>query len=743
MSQHDVPSTTPGSTQSNRHGHPQSDGDTHGPELSAQPSRAAAMQSAGRAPELLAWPKIITHYAIAKGIQAAKGAPGPSGFKTSSEFESNEHEAIGDHVLLKFSSTDPGTRAGTLPFALASGVALTYGQILALGGDFYGVPEKPISDNPVPATFLAAFNTLAGQGSTIAGQVHAILWGVRKEINAVEAAVRAGQQPSTAFTFTLSNGLNVYWGGVTFGRYISLAANNWDHFGTHAVTAYSVGHQVALAQAITASTLPEGQQRPALELAYAMNAFADHYLSDLFSSGHLRTPRKELDQEVSGPAFGGLLAKAMHDEDSANGLNVIDAGGTAWTAYGDTRLFDSVDVQNHARVNAAVQLSANEILSAFLSGVAPTSYQALAMIPNLTSVCDYVNNPQRNSTPMFAVPADGGTLLRRGDVCNRASPVSAMTSSWWGWSTWGMLKTCSGSDVDLPVIGFGSTTPGSTPWAQGPSTQIVQVDLNLSGAGYPSTPVVISSLSAVSNGIYTTGAGILYGLSRTGFRAYVQTELEPAITPTLANSDSWAIAWTGIDPSDAMCGTTKSGDTAWQATSESNVIYIDIDTSGLGLSETPMYFVSLMGISNVLYTRGANIAYNPTPNGFRVYVQYQTGAITPTLANQWGWSVAWRAIESGAPGSGSVPPSAWQQYTKWGNNQLYADITASGFGATPSYFSALSCTANGLYTTGAGIIYGASQTGFRCYLNFDPGNVTPATAVAGNWTLNWFALSAA
>lgn len=31
-----------------------------------------------------------------------------------------------------------------------------------------------------------------------------------------------------------------------------------------------------------------------LSLAYAINAFADHYLQDSFSAGHVRTPRRLL-----------------------------------------------------------------------------------------------------------------------------------------------------------------------------------------------------------------------------------------------------------------------------------------------------------------------------------------------------------------------------------------------------------------------------------------------------------------
>src|SRR5262249_42592779 len=135
------------------------------------------------------------------------------------------------------------------------------------------------------------------------------------------------------------------------GRYLQLSAVNWDHFGEHAILAYQAGHAAALAQAVTARNKPPSDQREALCWAYAMNAFADHFLSDLFSGGHIRAPRKKLQDTVSGGSmFGGLLTRAMHDEDSHWGLAVHNAAKDSWRAYGDKRYFDTVDLANKAIV---------------------------------------------------------------------------------------------------------------------------------------------------------------------------------------------------------------------------------------------------------------------------------------------------------------------------------------------------------------------------------------------------------
>src|ERR1041385_2729924 len=61
-------------------------------------------------------------------------------------FEGGEHTAIGDSVLLHFSASDRGTPAHEVKLTLPNGLKLTYGQIVALGGDFYGIPDAPISD---------------------------------------------------------------------------------------------------------------------------------------------------------------------------------------------------------------------------------------------------------------------------------------------------------------------------------------------------------------------------------------------------------------------------------------------------------------------------------------------------------------------------------------------------------------------------------------------------------------------
>lgn len=110
--------------------------------------------------------------------------------------------------------------------------------------------------------------------------------------------------------------------------YAGISLINWDHFGAAARLAYDAGHFAALAAAAGGDLLG----------AYAMNAFADHYLEDSFSAGHMRVPRKLLHDDL---AVSDLCAQFMHGEDNAIGLSVVNPKGENWTAYGDDYLSEA------------------------------------------------------------------------------------------------------------------------------------------------------------------------------------------------------------------------------------------------------------------------------------------------------------------------------------------------------------------------------------------------------------------
>lgn len=411
------------------------------------------------------------------GRMPAAGGP-------AERFEGGEHTAIGDQVLLYFSPTDSGTPAWQVPLRLANGLELTYGQIVALGGDFYGLPDRPIADGTTAddriARFTDAFNSLAVKPESH-DEALKILQVMQTEIDAAQKAMRDGQEPHVAYD-ALGDKLSIEWnkitGGSSFpprlGRYLKLALTNWDHFGVWAVSAYTAGHTAALRQAVTAGRTG---RREDLVLAYAMNAFADHYLSDLFSAGHLRTPRRQLYYGVIGPVLGYLgsqLSRYMHDEDCKFGLDVQNTMGDRWRAYGDKRYFDTIDVGNRNRVNFTVQASADEIWEACNNGsaVAPQDFAALSLIPDLATVTDHLN-PDNYAALFYA---GDNTIYRRNTLSNLND--HSWTKTWVGAATLAQLALYKPNNpagyldppTAAPVLdpsGWQSRTPVPPQWVDG------------------------------------------------------------------------------------------------------------------------------------------------------------------------------------------------------------------------------------------------------------------------------------
>lgn len=401
-------------------------------------------------------------------------------------WEGGSHTFIGDSVILYFAAGDPGQPAGLVPLALANGLELTYGQILALGGDFYGIPDAPISDGKDHAArFRAAYDTLAVLAASVS-EAPQILDVMQIEIKAVQKALLDGQSPAVAYE-ELGNSLNEAWNRITGGgsavspwipegRYLELADTNWDHFGQHALVAWAAGHEVAMRQAVSASLETDPvRQQAGLATAYSLNAFADHFLSDIFSSGHVRTPRKEIYQLGTPSEITGLLAKYMHDEDSLHGLFVTNSRGDSWIAYGDKRFFDANDAANTDLVTLAVQASVDEVFRAFIDRAMPaTGYrQPMAFVPDLLKAQNY-QDFSGNFSPLF--------IPKEGTVYERKSLSDLERHEWTYWwvptSSLGQLeiidhKTAAPATTLAPpktapaIVRWTSTRPDPPVWVDG------------------------------------------------------------------------------------------------------------------------------------------------------------------------------------------------------------------------------------------------------------------------------------
>ena len=213
-----------------------------------------------------------------------------------------EHMFLGNDLHLTW--TDGSiVKAADQVLELENKVELLYGQINGLGGDFFG-GYKPIclgeTDGDRRNLFLQAYGCLGKDTDRAPGEIERILKTRDEEVAAVKEAIETGQSTEKAYKkmateagfFGLKEEKDLQkitigrpsWGDFQMPSYLRLAQLNLDHFGRDAHTAYNTGHHCAMEEAAKGN----------LQIAYAMNAFADHYLGDCFAAGHMRTPRRIL-----------------------------------------------------------------------------------------------------------------------------------------------------------------------------------------------------------------------------------------------------------------------------------------------------------------------------------------------------------------------------------------------------------------------------------------------------------------
>jgi hypothetical protein len=305
---------------------------------------------------------------------------------------------------------------------------LTFGEIVALAGDFY-------------ADFDAAARTAFDWAWP---EIPAVREGRRVSLAEDDPVQMARLQelirrePSEGGLFQqLLVGTRDALAGYALKRCGILAAYNFCHFArpgreaadNPALRAYRAYHARALAQARAASqdSGPAGQA--SLRAALAVDAFGCHFLTDLFASGHLRVPRRLL-QEHAGLLLGGQRSHRMHQEDNARGLWVTTREASAprvvWHASGDAQL--RAAPLHLAQVQEGVRRSAAEVFAAWCDEPWPSAQAAEALLPVALAPgtgpgrADVLPNggappgdARPNHWPLFWFSSEGQVLRRVGD----------------------------------------------------------------------------------------------------------------------------------------------------------------------------------------------------------------------------------------------------------------------------------------------------------------------------------------
>lgn len=316
-------------------------------------------------------------------------------------FDSWEHKSLGNVTL-------QGLPKNFTHFTFPAGTRLTFGEIIALAGDYFGVAMAPISAGTSEAKrrqrFLDAYATLA---HCAPNDVYKLTKMIREEGNEPDVSTMMQGQPSLSGID--NDHADIY--RFTKCNYFSLLVHNVDHFNIQAHVAFRTGYLMALDVARRAGQLTNPAERAQqLEYAYSLLGFSCHYLTDAFASGHMRTPRTALEKQF-GPYLGAILSLFQHDEDGDLGLEVcamnrITHATQTWTSFGDGHLFEKESGENQEKAREAVQMAADELYNAFINPHAPILFKnsdVMRMIPKVTD---------NNFPPMFKVDSRGRLMCR-------------------------------------------------------------------------------------------------------------------------------------------------------------------------------------------------------------------------------------------------------------------------------------------------------------------------------------------
>ncbi len=362
---------------------------------------------------------------------------------TQNHFSLSEYWAAGQKVSLQFNTEEQAQT--DLPLHLKNGLTVTYADIISLG-DLYGIAGRPIShgidDKQRQTRFKDVFKSFAKNPLAVheVSELNAV---IKKELQEIESGVRSGEPAEEIYKRIgneIGRQINCITGGgcaqygwwLYPGRYLLLGLEDYDHFTPNNIIAYTQGHHVALEQAIKAKY---SGKRSDLEQAYAMEAFAAHYLSDQFTAGHLRTPREELNQKITPAVLGSLLASYMHQEENKYGIHVHNASGMQWVVYGDTSYFNPLNQINRNMLLSTLQQSADEVFNSYYTGSIPEQFAALDMLPFAEP---FYKEDNLDLAPMFYWDDKNKELWRRMDLSNPYD--KHWTNSWWGWTTLVLLK---------------------------------------------------------------------------------------------------------------------------------------------------------------------------------------------------------------------------------------------------------------------------------------------------------------
>ena len=212
--------------------------------------------------------------------------------------------------------SDPGFDMARFPNG-----KLPYGYLLALAGDIYGSPPGLRIDIASNRESIRSFCQI------FSDEIHSNF-----------------EEHSNIALTLIADVVSV----SDHSHYLSLAKKNYSHFAGDNLLAYMAHHLQAVMAASNCTTSNSDWARYWFTRALISEAFAGHFLTDMFSAGHARVPRYAFLHEILKDKEGDahLLSGLLHDHDGRKGLFMKNDLGHLWYAYGDAMLLDHSAVVN-------------------------------------------------------------------------------------------------------------------------------------------------------------------------------------------------------------------------------------------------------------------------------------------------------------------------------------------------------------------------------------------------------------
>jgi hypothetical protein len=252
------------------------------------------------------------------------------------------------------------------------------------------------------------------------------------------------------------------WKASSRKQYYTLALGNTNHFHPYATREWWRYHSLAVAHAIEASKKAGLDAVNGLQVALFEAAFADHFLQDAFSSGHMGFNRS---------ASSAAASLVFHDRWNAKGRTIRDRMGRSWKTYGDSHLDAPANTDGRAHAVAVATLSIGGVLRAFVLGTRNPDHE-LEIWRALPFVIEAPELPSLTERILGEDAGDSGALhpLEAINWPARKDRVVDLTALVTGPYTGRTPTTAllAGYDVSLPWIsvplhlGAGMTLPNET-----------------------------------------------------------------------------------------------------------------------------------------------------------------------------------------------------------------------------------------------------------------------------------------